>query len=79
MLQKSKRLKEILDNSSTPIGGSGINSATGEYISLTAQDVLDDDDLLDEDEVKLFERYLTTNLNIEKAYSLKVEFTRWIF
>lgn len=51
MLQKSKRLKEILDNSSTPIGGSGINSATGEYISLTAQDVLDDDDLLDEDEM----------------------------
>ncbi|CAI2350945.1 unnamed protein product [Caenorhabditis sp. 36 PRJEB53466] len=50
MLQKSRRLKEILDNSSTPLT-SGITSGGGEYISLTAQDVLDDEDLLDEDEM----------------------------
>ncbi|CAO4375184.1 unnamed protein product [Caenorhabditis nigoni] len=49
MLQKSKRLKEILDNSSAPIVAH--STGDGEYISLTAQDVLDDDDLIDEDEM----------------------------
>ncbi|EFO91100.1 hypothetical protein CRE_30418 [Caenorhabditis remanei] len=51
MLQKSKRLKKILDNSSGPLTTGISNSAGGEYISLTAQDVLDDDDLIDEDEM----------------------------
>lgn len=48
LLQKSRRLKEILDNSGAPINP-GISSGSGEYISLTAQDVMDDDDLDEED------------------------------
>uniref|UniRef100_A0A1I7ULT3 DUF4203 domain-containing protein n=1 Tax=Caenorhabditis tropicalis TaxID=1561998 RepID=A0A1I7ULT3_9PELO len=50
MLQKSKRLKEILDNSSAPIPSMNSTSGPGEYISLTAQDVMDDDDLIDEED-----------------------------
>ncbi|CAB3406397.1 unnamed protein product [Caenorhabditis bovis] len=46
-LLKAKRLKEILDNSSAPIPN-GASRGEGEYISLTAQDLEEDEDF-DED------------------------------